>query len=133
LLAFSARHQESLKSAVEKHRSYLTANPSAAQDMAYSLAAKREQLSHRSFAIFSPKEGFEPSRITKVNNHSKLALVYVFTGQGAQWASMGRELLDNNRVFRNTMSHLEECLKKLENPPNWTLSGMFYLPKMLNC
>jgi NADPH:quinone reductase-like Zn-dependent oxidoreductase/acyl transferase domain-containing protein/SAM-dependent methyltransferase len=44
----------------------------------------------------------------------------VFTGQGAQWAGMGRELLDW-QVFRNSIEHSQKSLETLGC--DWTITG----------
>lgn len=38
---------------------------------------------------------------------------FVFTGQGAQWPAMGRELLPTYPVFRETMEAVDDCLASL--------------------
>lgn len=42
-----------------------------------------------------------------------LAIGFVFTGQGAQWPAMGRELLPAYPVFRKTMEAVDDCLASL--------------------
>ncbi|KAK2005280.1 KR-domain-containing protein [Colletotrichum eremochloae] len=50
-------------------------------------------------------------------------IAFVFTGQGAQTAQMGYELLRNNKVFSDTISYLDQCLATLPDDlaPTWTL------------
>jgi rifamycin polyketide synthase module 9/10 len=45
-------------------------------------------------------------------------LVWVFPGQGTQWAGMGRELLDASRVFAERIA---ECAAALERWVDWSL------------
>lgn len=47
----------------------------------------------------------------------------VFTRQGAQWVTIGRELYDASSVFRNTMKQLQYSLDTLpeSDRPDWTL------------
>ncbi|KAI9859628.1 MAG: Type I Iterative PKS [Trichoglossum hirsutum] len=46
----------------------------------------------------------------------------VFTGQGAQWASMGQELVKSSHVFSHSISLLERSLAELPDSPEWSLS-----------
>lgn len=46
-------------------------------------------------------------------------LGFVFTGQGAQWHAMGKELIDVYPVFRNTLLRAQTCLYELGCP--WSL------------
>jgi bacillaene synthase trans-acting acyltransferase len=44
---------------------------------------------------------------------SELATVFMFCGQGSQYFQMGRELFDQNAVFRGSMLHLDEIVREL--------------------
>jgi acyl transferase domain-containing protein len=50
---------------------------------------------------------------------------YVFTGQGAQWHAMGRELLEQYPVFAATLNAADAYLFKLGAP--FSLLGMFFM------
>ncbi|BAE59502.1 unnamed protein product [Aspergillus oryzae RIB40] len=45
----------------------------------------------------------------------------IFTGQGAQWAGMGRELLLASTVFRKSIERCEHALATLHDGPSWSL------------
>lgn len=49
----------------------------------------------------------------------------IFTGQGAQWATMGAELVTNSPAARNTIDRLDARLARLpENArPRWTIAA----------
>ncbi|KAM5383494.1 hypothetical protein ACJZ2D_001943 [Fusarium nematophilum] len=53
----------------------------------------------------------------------------VFTGQGAQWPTMGREILRSSPFARCLMVSLEESLASLPEPPTWTLSEQIMAEK----
>ncbi|KAK2606646.1 hypothetical protein N8I77_005380 [Diaporthe amygdali] len=52
----------------------------------------------------------------------------IFTGQGAQWPTMGAALYEKSAAFRNTMQSLERSLVCLPNPPDWFLSSELLAP-----
>lgn len=45
----------------------------------------------------------------------------IFSGQGAQWAGMGKELLQNNTGFRQDVEAMDRILQNLKHPPSWTI------------
>lgn len=45
----------------------------------------------------------------------------IFTGQGAQWPQMGRELLLASKLFGQVMDKLQDSLDSLPDPPPWSL------------
>ncbi|KAI0171723.1 ketoacyl-synt-domain-containing protein [Hypoxylon sp. FL1284] len=45
----------------------------------------------------------------------------VFTGQGAQWATMSKSLFRVNYVYRATLQELDDVLRSCPDPPHWTL------------
>ncbi|KAF4967219.1 hypothetical protein FSARC_5198 [Fusarium sarcochroum] len=53
----------------------------------------------------------------------------VFTGQGAQWPTMGREILKSSSFARQLMASLEKSLASLPEPPTWTLSEQIMADK----
>lgn len=50
-------------------------------------------------------------------------IAMVFTGQGAQWPLMGRDLLKSNPVFRSSIHSLDEYLRKElgGHAPKWSI------------
>nr|ALQ32774.1 putative polyketide synthase [Fusarium babinda] len=53
----------------------------------------------------------------------------VFTGQGAQWPTMGREILKASPFAQSLMTSLEESLANLAEPPTWTLTEQIMADK----
>ncbi|RDA85026.1 hypothetical protein CP532_4573 [Ophiocordyceps camponoti-leonardi (nom. inval.)] len=51
----------------------------------------------------------KPARVST----SAPKIAFVFTGQGAQWHAMGRELLTSHPIFANTMREADDCLRNL--------------------
>ncbi|KAK0748473.1 hypothetical protein B0T21DRAFT_420395 [Apiosordaria backusii] len=51
-----------------------------------------------------------------------LPILGVFTGQGAQWATMSSVLLDSCHLFQETIHRLEHALATVpQHPPSWSL------------
>lgn len=91
--------------------------------LAYTLSSRRSSLPWKSFAsAHSTSElhnhGVSLSR--PVRSSKSLGIAYVFTGQGAQFSGMGKELLIFD-VFRDTLQKIEICLRTLGC--EWSLQG----------
>lgn len=100
------------------------------RDLAYTLANRRERLSHRAFLVAGRDQVGTPSPGRKVPNPSP-SLAMVFTGQGAQWARMGREfLLRPDFGFQTTIRTLDNYLKAAPDAPEWTLEEELLKPAM---
>ncbi|GKU11020.1 unnamed protein product [Fusarium langsethiae] len=83
LLVFSANGADSLRQMVTNYENFAEKNPEKVNDLAFTLAHRREYLPHRAFAVASPLGPLTVSPPSKVGN--KPNIVMVFTGQGAQW------------------------------------------------
>ncbi|GKZ94006.1 putative PKS/NRPS-like protein biosynthetic cluster [Aspergillus niger] len=122
LLLASAKSATSLDSNIKIISDYLNETPSGAADLAYTLAFKREHMPHRGFAIME-KDGtistFEKARALNPQ------VCFLFTGQGAQWPGMGREMILSSEKFRLVIRGLDEDLQRLETPPDWSIEGKF--------
>lgn len=67
------------------------------------------------------------SRSIKFEKSFKTPTVsFIFTGQGAQWCGMGRELLAAYPVFRKTIDRITEYLRSLNAP--FDVTGMLIVP-----
>lgn len=84
------------------------------QDMAHTLATRRTLFSYRSFVTASSLEDLVESlrdglpkfsRVSKADN-----IIWVFTGQGAQWPTMGRELV-SHQAFRTSLEKTQAALE----------------------
>lgn len=101
---------------------YLTQFPENLEDVAYSLAAKRYTHLHRAFCATDGKVPLQMSPIVK-SHIMPVDLVWVFTGQGAQWAQMGKELWEQEPLFKQRIDSLDSVLAGLPDPPPWSLMG----------
>ena len=121
LLVFSANTQTSLDRQVELHREYALRNPDDTPNIAYTRAVCRERLPHRAFAILQGGKVTETSHTVNCTSEpSDRKVVMVFSGQGAQWAGMGMELLPNKK-FHEDITTMDGILQNLKNPPSWSI------------
>ncbi|KAI3343756.1 polyketide synthase [Ustulina deusta] len=91
------------------------------RDLNYTLAAKRTHHGWRSFALadsYTSLQNVLSLKPMASRTVSEPRLAFIFTGQGAQWAAMGRELM-NYSVFRLSLYEADKYLSKLNCP--WSL------------
>lgn len=119
LLVFSATHPDSLRRSVENHASYLSSHPESLNDLSYTLSSKRQAHALKGFCIAYEDQPLELSRITKAEGTPNI--IFAFTGQGAQFARMGYELLLHESSFAATIGGLDKILASLPEPPSWTI------------
>ena len=111
ILILSANDSTTLKSNIQALGKHLL-NPAvkvSLGDLAYTLSERRSALWHRAFITVNQQSdvSIKPESWTtgKKSLHSEPTFGFVFTGQGAQWPQMGRDLL---RHFPWTRDILEE-------------------------
>jgi acyl transferase domain-containing protein len=122
LIVVSAKCVQSLQQQIEAVSHYLNKSPDSIHDLAYTLGVRREHFQHRAFAVSSPGKPIDAGSFHKGEKVST-KLTFVFTGQGAQWAEMGKDLIDTFDSFRDDIKELDCFLQELEHSPSWTLQG----------
>ncbi|MGW1785748.1 type I polyketide synthase [Streptomyces sp. NPDC002143] len=115
----SARDDEDLRAQADRLATFVSAAPTglAPDDVAFSLATTRSALAHRAVVTAADLDGFAErlralargEGTTAVAGHDRRP-VFVFPGQGAQWAGMARELLDTAPEFAATLTECEAAL-----------------------
>ncbi|KAK1961304.1 PKS-NRPS hybrid [Colletotrichum sublineola] len=139
-IVVSAHSQISLLENIRQLTTYIHDNPNVSlSDVAWTLWERRSRLGFRkSFHATSRMEllaslekvitefgGPQPSLGTPasslVSPTEGLGALGIFTGQGAQWPGMGRELLLQSPVFRAAIEECDESLSKLSDAPSWSL------------
>ncbi|KAI0127974.1 beta-ketoacyl synthase domain-containing protein [Xylariales sp. AK1849] len=128
LLIFTATCVEALKSLASQLENYSAAYPARLGDLAYSLATRRDIHSHRAFSVTTGTGPFELSQINKPKGSSS-DLIWVFTGQGAQWPQMGQGLLEAYPLVQQRIGDLDTILSQLPDPPPWTIKELLLAPK----
>ncbi|KAJ5247159.1 hypothetical protein N7468_002142 [Penicillium chermesinum] len=99
---------------------YLHLNPPAlldtvTDDIAYTLGQRRSALPWRVAVTgsFYPELVENLSHSEPVRAGREPTVGFVFTGQGAQWHGMGKELLDRYPIFQTTMERVDTSLRGL--------------------
>lgn len=99
-------------------------------DFAHTLNTRRSTFQHRAFALAS-----EPTAVAdltpgnfKFGSGSISGLSFIFTGQGAQWAGVGKQAIKTFPVFRETIRKLDQVLKRLPHAPDFTLEEQLSTP-----
>lgn len=138
LVTFSAMDEDGLKRLSTAYNKYLSRKdrPEWTENflskLAYTLNERRSSLIWRSFAVLNSTsdlqhQGLKLSR--SVRMLSKPRLAFCFTGQGAQWYAMGKELF-SYPVFRESMEDMDAYLKNLGC--SWSLVDEIHRDKDLS-
>ncbi|RAL08511.1 polyketide synthase [Aspergillus homomorphus CBS 101889] len=123
LLTMSAASKDGMKTMARAYATHFQSHPVCPPDnlpdymdrLAYTLNSRRSALGHKSFCIASSYEDLcDETKIAAAvyQAHEAPVVGLVFTGQGAQWAGMGRGLMVYP-VFRRVIEQCEEVLLSL--------------------
>jgi hybrid polyketide synthase/nonribosomal peptide synthetase ACE1 len=136
---FTAASENSLASCVQSFAKYLEANKSIdLANLAYTLNFRRTAFSfRRSFSATTVDTLLEklhaatskPEAVATVTvKPTKSKILGIFTGQGAQWPTMGRELIQNFVFARQIIDMLQNALDSLPigDRPTWSLMQQLY-------
>ena len=127
LLVVSGHNKQSLQNRIEDTVRYINSHPKSIRNFAYTLALRREHLNHRAFAVVHPDTPVDASHFQLSSKiPSPPAPTFVFTGQGAQWAGMGKRLLETEPMFYHEIKKMDEVLQTLPDPPEWSLLGQYF-------
>ena len=132
ILPFSASSEKALD-----HRLFdlasLNLSVEKLDDLAYTLGCRRSKLPKRGFVLARPDTlsgDLKNGSLRKLKPGSKpvrLPFAFVFTGQGAQWPEMGKELMEVYPSYRSSIQVLDSHLASLSDAPAWTLEGQMSL------
>nr|A0A482N9V7.1 RecName: Full=Hybrid PKS-NRPS synthetase iccA; Short=PKS-NRPS iccA; AltName: Full=Ilicicolin H biosynthesis cluster protein A [Talaromyces variabilis]QBQ83704.1 polyketide synthase-nonribosomal peptide synthetase [Talaromyces variabilis] len=141
-LLFSAGSGASLLHTVQAYVQYLDQNPSVdLRDLSWLLQTRRSTHRVRTHFSGTSSDAILESMIKFVNNNEKTpstevghqpklinpkevpGILGVFTGQGAQWPQMGKELIGKSPIFRRTLEDCDATLQALPSSdiPKWSL------------
>ncbi|HEX3782151.1 MAG TPA: SDR family NAD(P)-dependent oxidoreductase, partial [Pseudonocardiaceae bacterium] len=129
-IVLSARAQEALRAKAGALAVHLDDHPELGlPDLAFSLLESRACQEHRAVLVGGDRDGIVEGLRVAANSGSAPGLVtgiadvagrtvFVFPGQGAQWAGMGARLLDSSPVFAECIA---ECAVALAPYVDWSL------------
>ncbi|KAF4898987.1 Highly reducing polyketide synthase [Colletotrichum fructicola] len=132
ILVLSANDSATLRANIKALSSHLI-NPRVKvdiRDLAYTLSERRSRLWHRAFLTKrSLTELDENSFVVGKKSSEAPRVAFVFTGQGAQWPQMGKDLLRYFSWTRQILEELDSVLQGLPNPPKWSLVNELTEPR----
>ncbi|XYI03831.1 type I polyketide synthase [Sorangium sp. So ce1128] len=127
ILPLSARSPEALVAQAQAHRAFLSGAPPALglRDIAYTAGVRRAHHEHRLALVGCSRQeiGEALDAFAHGERHPDAAhgqalpgpatgLLFVFSGQGSQWAGMGRELLAHEAVFRGALQACDALMAR---------------------
>ncbi len=125
LLTLSAKSSDSLEALVAKYRDRLGEDDYSLYDLCFSASIRRSHHSHRLAVVGADRLELqkelgdylagEPGSGLSVNHCSpdRPKLAFVFCGNGPQWWAMGRQLLQEEPAFRETLQRCEDVFRAL--------------------
>ncbi|MFD4139639.1 SDR family NAD(P)-dependent oxidoreductase [Streptomyces sp. NPDC058572] len=118
----SARSEAALREQADRLRAHLIAEPEVSvADTAFSAVTTRARLEHRAVVVATDRgallsglgalsSGEPADHVVEGRAVGSGSAVFVFPGQGAQWAGMAVELLDSSAVFAEQIAACDEAL-----------------------
>jgi acyl transferase domain-containing protein/acyl carrier protein/predicted O-methyltransferase YrrM len=125
LLPISARDDTALRRYVEAYSDVLADRSEALPDVCHTAGLRKEHHGHRLLVLGQDaaelrrrlqawlREGQVDGIVQGRASASARQPVFVFTGQGAQWWGMGRQLLEREPLFRRVVDKIDAALRPL--------------------
>jgi acyl transferase domain-containing protein/NADPH:quinone reductase-like Zn-dependent oxidoreductase/acyl carrier protein len=124
LLPISAHHPDALRALAQSYVEFLADNARAidVNDVCYTASLRRSHDDYRLTVVGHSRqelaERLGGDLLPAQHVAARPRLAFVFTGQGAQWWAMGRELFDQEPVFREM---IERCSELFKPYASWSL------------
>jgi malonyl CoA-acyl carrier protein transacylase len=123
LLTLSAKSETALHELVQRYEQFLLNNPKTSlADICLTANTGRVHFEHRLAVVADSIQQLRQnlsdiSVSSKPANDNRLNIAFLFTGQGAQYVGMGRQLYETQPTFRQTLARCDEILHDyLEQP-----------------
>ncbi|MER5546788.1 SDR family NAD(P)-dependent oxidoreductase [Streptomyces sp. NPDC002589] len=128
-LVLSGKGEQGLAAQARLLLDHLTAGTDLVPDIAHTLATGRAALDQRAVVtgadlpaltagLTALAEGVAAPNVVRGRPAGESRIVFVFPGQGSQWAGMAAELLDSSPVFATAMA---DCAAALAPVTDWDL------------
>lgn len=126
LFVLSGFDENSCAMQAQRLREYLVEkrpNEESMNDLAYTLNERRTKFMWKAAVTGSSSSVADTlsGKVTPKRAAKKPNIGFVFTGQGAQWCGMGKELCEEYPVFRQSLKRIDAYLRKIDAP--FTVEG----------
>lgn len=132
VLVLSANDNASLKGNIQALTNHLV-NPRVKvrlSDLAHTLSERRTKHWHRAYVTTSSTDIEESDFTAASKAPAAPKIAFVFTGQGAQWPQMGRDLLAFfPALTRSILAELDAVLQAQPEAPKWSLLDELTAPR----
>jgi acyl transferase domain-containing protein len=130
LIVWTAPDEKALGRVVQAYQTYYSTKVLQDPDrsfrirrLAYTLGARRSHMAWRAFMVLSsgvstPHDSLHASPSHRTSSNAQIG--FIFTGQGAQYVSMGHELVQYP-VFNDVLKHADHIYQSLGS--TWSLIG----------
>ncbi len=122
VLSLSGNDAQSLQENIDALKRHV-ANPAvrvSMRDLAHTLSEKRTHHFHRGYIVANSSNLFEEQTVMSKSTPAP-RICLIFTGQGAQWPQMGKDLMQNFPRAKAHITHLSSILQDLPDGPEWSL------------
>lgn len=117
LSATSEAALDGMPAQIQKWLSSLDTSASGLRDLSYTLTCRRSLFKWRKAFVASNvaelTAALGEGKISKTRSAPSAKVAFIFTGQGAQWAEMGVELIGSSQTFKSSIESSSQLLKSL--------------------